>query len=93
MADDTSDGAEKRLFPRWSIEEQGAIGVRGAPSACTALDISAGGFKAKTHARVGVDEEIELRLTGIIPLTARVVRVEKGGIAARFIGGPHYLFR
>jgi len=87
------DGAEKRLFPRWTIGEQGAIRVRGASSACTALDISASGFKARTHARVGVDDEIELQLAGIIPLTARVVRVEKGGIAAQFICGPHYLFR
>ena len=93
MTDSDALGAEKRLFPRWVIGEQGAIRVQGASSACTALDISAGGFKVKTHARVGLDDEIELRLSGIVPLTARVVRVEKGGIAAQFTAGPHYLFR
>ena len=93
MTDSEAFGADKRLFPRWAIGEQGAIRVRGASSACTALDISAGGFKIKTHARVGIDDQIELRLSGIVPLTARVVRVEKDGLAAIFTGGPHYLFR
>jgi hypothetical protein len=89
MTDGKAFGSEKRLFPRWAIGEQGAIRVRGASSACTAIDISAGGFRLKMHAR----DEIELQLTGIVPLSARVVRVEPGSVAARFTGGPHYLFR
>lgn len=93
MDDRETLGAEKRLFPRWTIGELGAISVHGASAACTALDISAGGVKVKTHARVRVDEEIELQLTGIVPLAARVVRVEPGCVAAQFTGGPHYLFR
>ena len=93
MTDSDALGSEKRLFPRWLIGEEAAIRVRGVSSTCTALDISAGGFKAKTHAQVDVDDEIELQLIGIVPLTARVVRVEKGGLAATFTRGPHYLFR
>lgn len=93
MTDSPAFGAEKRLFPRWTMGEQGAIRVCGAESACVAVDISAGGVRVKTHARVGVDEEVELQLTGIVPLTARVVRVEPGSVAVQFVDGPHYLFR
>ncbi len=93
MTDTASSSAEKRLFPRWTIGEQGAIRVGGVSSACTAVDISAGGVKVKTHARVAVDEQIQFQLPGVVPMEARVVRVEKGGVAVQFTGGPQYLFR
>ena len=93
MTDNKVSDVEQRLFPRWDMGEQGAIRLRGASSSCTAIDISAGGVKVKTRARVDIDEEIELLLAGIIPLTARVVRVEPGWVAAAFTDGPQYLFR
>ena len=93
MPETAASDLEKRLFPRWNIGEQGAIRVQGVSSACTAIDISAGGVKVKTHAHIGIDDEFLLELDGIVPLTARVVRVEQGCIAAHFTRGPHYLFR
>lgn len=88
-----TDPRDRRDMPRWEMAEEALLQSDDRRHPCTVLDISASGVKLRHDTTLAIDEELSLRLHGILPLHLRIVRVQPDFVAATFVDGPHYLFR
>lgn len=83
---------ERRGMPRWANDEEATLQANGELYPCKLADISASGVRFTCAATLSFGDTVVLRLHGIQPLELRVVRVERGSIAATFVDGPHDIF-
>ena len=76
---------DRRCRPRWQTDLPARLFARAAANGCRVRDISQGGARVVTEARVDEDEIVVLELDEIDPLAARVVHLSDGTVGLMFL--------
>ena len=79
-------GIDKRRHPRYDVSRPAQVEIAEAEREFRAelRDISVGGAAIHTDAKLENDQFVKLRVEGMTPVMARVVRTYEGGAALKF---------
>ncbi len=79
-------GVDKRRHPRYDVSRPARVEIPAAEREFQAelRDISVGGAAIHTDAKLGNDQFVMLRVEGMKPVMAQVVRTYEGGAALKF---------
>ena len=80
------DHADRRAFPRYTVDLPAHLSVNGRSAPCRLVDVSAGGALLRTHRKVAVGDLISVDLPHCGPTVGTVVRLTSSHVAVSFRG-------
>lgn len=78
--------ADRRAFPRYSVDLPAHLSVNGQSVPCKLVDVSAGGALIRTDRRVAVGDMVSVDLPHCGPTIGTVVRLTPSHVAVSFRG-------
>ena len=81
-----SDHADRRAFPRYTVDLPAHLSVNGRSAPCRLVDVSAGGALLRTDRKVAVGDLVSVDLPHCGPTIGTVVRLTSSHVAVSFRG-------
>ena len=78
--------ADRRAFPRFSVDLPAHLSINGRSARCRLVDLSAGGALIRTRRQVAVGDMISVDLPHCGPTIGTVVRLTPSHVAVSFRG-------
>lgn len=78
--------ADRRAFPRYSVDLPAFLSVNGQSAPCKLVDVSAGGALLRTDRQVRVGDMVSVDLPHCGPTIGTVVRLTPSHVAVSFRG-------
>ncbi len=78
--------ADRRAFPRYSIDLPAHLHVNGQTAPCQLVDVSAGGALLRTDRKVAVGDLVSVDLPHCGPTIGTVIRLTPSHVAVSFRG-------
>lgn len=84
--DRRNSNADRRAFPRFSVDLPAHLSVNGRSAPCRLVDVSAGGALIRTKRQVAVGDLVSVDLPHCGPTIGTVVRLTPSHVAVSFRG-------